>query len=308
MSMQSCLITGAGGFIGRHISLSLARRGIRVYALYRRNLPPAHPNIEYFQGDILYPHRWETGLPRQIDACIHLAALLPGPQYSSEDYTRVNVQGTQDVLAVALAHHCRAFINMSSAYVSGSCDGGPLNEATPAEPRTEYHISKLAAENVCDACRGTTPMRILNYRISSPYGVGMPQTTLMGIFLRNILDDKPFVIWGTGNRCQNFVHVQDIVRACHCGLRDGEGVFLIAGEQSISTTNLARLFIDISGKKDTPIRYEAARSEDASWFFDISRAKKELGFVPRLSLTAGCRQLYTFSKKFPSGQYKRIPD
>lgn len=305
--MQSCLITGAGGFIGRHISLSLAKRGIRVYAPYRKSLPPAHPNIEYFRRDIQSPDSWEDILPRQIDACIHLAALLPGPQYSREDYARVNVQGTQNMLAVARAHHCRAFINMSSAYVTGSCDGGPQNEATPAEPRTAYHISKLAAENVCAACRGTTPMRILTYRISSPYGVGMPQTTLMGIFLRNALEGKPFVIWGTGNRRQNFVHVQDIVRACHCGLRGGEGVFLIAGERSISTTDLARLFIGISDKKDTPIRYEASRSEDISWFFDISKAKNELGFAPRISLAAGCRQLYTFLKKFPSGQYERIP-
>ena len=305
--MQSCLITGAGGFIGRHISLSLAKRGIRVYAPYRKNLPPAHPNIECFQGDIQHPDRWEGILPRQIDACIHLAALLPGPQHSSEDYTRVNVQGTRNVLAVALARHCRAFINMSSAYVTGSCDGAPQDEDTPAEPQNAYHISKLAAEDVCDACRGTTSMRILTYRISSPYGVGMPQTTLMGIFLRNALDGKPFVIWGAGKRCQNFVHVQDLVRACHCGLRTGEGVFLIAGKQSISTTDLARLFIDLSGKKDTPIRYEVSRSEDSSWFFDISRANNELGFSPRISLASGCRQLYTFLKKFPPGQYERIP-
>lgn len=296
--MQNCLITGAGGFIGRHVCLSLAKRGIRVYAPCRKHLPPAHPNITCFQGDIQSPDEWANALPRRIDACIHLAALLPGPQFSAEDYGNINVLGTKNVLDVALARSCQAFINVSSAYVSGSSNGVPQTEATPPAPQTAYHISKLEAEKICDAYRENTAMRILTYRIASPYGTGMPSNSLMGIFLHNALHGKPFVIWGTGSRCQNFIHVHDVVRACHCGLRQGDGLFLIAGKQSISTTELARLLIDISGKKETPIRFEASKAEDSSWFFDISKAQRLLHFEPRLSVAAGCRQLYNFLKKF----------
>ena len=306
MRIQNCLITGAGGFIGRHVSLSLARRGISVYALYRSNLPPVHKNIQPHQGDIQDPETWEKILPHRLDACIHLAALLPGPQFSAADYQKVNVLGTKNVLDVALAHQCRTFINTSSSSVSGFEKGQVQTEATPAAPRTPYHISKLEAEKLCDARRHDTSMRILTYRITSPYGVGMPYNSLLGIFLQNALNSRPFVIWGTGKRCQNFIHVQDVVRACHRGLRgEGDGTFLVAGKQSTSTTDLARIFIDISGKKDTPIIYEASKPEDSSWFFDASKAKDILGFESRISIAAGCRQLYAFLRKFPSGKHER---
>lgn len=298
MSMQSCLITGAGGFMGRHVSLSLARRGIRVYALYRKSLPPVHPNIRSLQGDVREPHAWESALPGQIDACIHLAALLPGPQFSIDDYNKINVLGTKNVLDAASAHRSRVFINFSSAYVTGATNSEPQTEETPPAPQTAYHSSKLESERICEDYCKNAAMRILTYRISSPYGVGMPHHSLMGIFLNNALQSKPFNIWGTGKRCQNFIHVSDVVRACHCGLRQGEGVFLIAGKESVSTTDLARIFIDISGKNDLPIHYDASKSEDSSWFFDISKAKESLNFSPKISLDVGCRQLYSFLKRF----------
>jgi nucleoside-diphosphate-sugar epimerase len=144
--MARWALTGAGGYIGRHLAIQLLDRGEAVRGLYHKSTPPER--VEAISGNILEPDA-VARLAKDADVVVHLAAFVhrrAGSKAQKAECTRLNVEGTR--IVAEACRNARAFlIDVSTANVYPPRPE-PAHEATPTEPRTLYGKTKLAAEQI----------------------------------------------------------------------------------------------------------------------------------------------------------------
>ncbi len=139
------LITGASGFVGRHLSPFLAQRGYKVLAAARKHSGDFAGALPVQMPDLSYPADW-TSLLRGVDVVIHLAGAAHR-RLSNEEADRINHLATAELAAAAAAAAVSRFIFISSvAAQSGPSSPYPLDEEDTPSPQNSYGRSKLAAE------------------------------------------------------------------------------------------------------------------------------------------------------------------
>ena len=161
------LVTGATGFIGRHLCDHLLDCGFFVRALVRKgsaNLIKPAMNFEQFVGDLLDAEILEQAC-KDMDIIVHLAALAHVNSSTQEQLQKINVQGTKLLLAAAHKHKVQRFIFMSSV----------LAAKTDAQecPATAYGRAKLTAEKLVMSQPNTRHMKCVILRPVNVYGPGM---------------------------------------------------------------------------------------------------------------------------------------
>ena len=125
------LITGATGFIGRHLVARLAAEHV-LYALVRRLPTQPHPQVKYIQQDLTAPLDY-TALPQRLDALIHQAALIDTDAVDDELPFLVNVVATWRLLAYAATAQVHTFVYASTGGIYG-CSEQPFQESDPPTP------------------------------------------------------------------------------------------------------------------------------------------------------------------------------
>lgn len=217
MKNSLCLVTGATGVIGPGLVRALLARGHRVRALVRRDVKPGElpAEIEIVNGD-LNDEKALARAVRDVDVGFHLAAKLhvndPDPSLVDE-YRRVNVEGTRQLLAAARSAKVRRVVYFGSICVYGpSARGQLLDEESPIAPDTIYAQTKAAAEElVLTARRGDTdePMGVV-LRLAAVYGSHMK-----GNYPRLVsaIRKHRFRHIGSGDNRRTLVHVEDVIQA-----------------------------------------------------------------------------------------------
>src|SRR5579871_6914747 len=157
------LVTGAGGFIGSHLTEALAQRGANVRGFVRYNsrgtignlahaAPSALREIEILYGDLRDPEAVRRATSG-IDTVFHLGALIAIP-YSYENprsVTETNLIGTLNVLEAARVQSVRRVINTSSSEIYGTARYTPMDEAHPTHAQSPYAASKIGADAMAQA-------------------------------------------------------------------------------------------------------------------------------------------------------------
>ncbi len=166
------LVTGAGGFIGRHLEPVLQSSGWTV----RRTVRAAATGPNDVLIESIGPQTdWRDAL-EGVDAVVHLAARVhhPNEEHAVELYRNVNVEGTLHLARSAASMGVRQFIFLSSIHVNGrSTEGrGPFTEADALTPRGVYGKSKAAAESGLRAMAQDQGMHITVVRPPLVYGAG----------------------------------------------------------------------------------------------------------------------------------------
>ena len=113
-------------------------------------------------------------------------------------------------------------------------------------------------------------------------------------FIRRVSRGEPPVIFGDGEQTRGFIHVGDVVEAIMLSLRNERvrGVFNIGSGEGVTINHLARLILKLMGREDLKPIYAPPRPGDIRHSIaDISRARKELGFKPKLGLEVGIKEL-----------------
>lgn len=254
------LVTGATGFIGRHLIAGLTQRGYRVRAALR--MPPAdagtHGGADTVAVREIGPETdWSAAL-HGVDAVVHLAGVAHriGPSSGSDDdYHRVNALGTARLAeAIALSGSVRRLVLISSIAVTGSQAAGPVSERTPPAPDTPYGRSKLEAELAVERIlTGTADWCAL--RPSLVYGPGNPGN--MARLLKLVSLGIPLPLDDIPNR-RSFLFVENLVDLIAMVLGAPEAsrrVFAVADREVVSTTELIRLIGRTTGR---PVRLFAA--------------------------------------------------
>lgn len=292
------LVTGSAGQLGSYVCESLLDR-YEVTGLDVRLAGPGLRTIST-RGDICRRGDVRKAL-RKVDAVVHCAAQV-SVEMSTEDPlsdARTNVLGTLNLLDEGVRSGLGKFIYVSSAAVYGNPKRVPIDELHPTEPVSNYGASKLSGEKYALAYALSTPMQVSVVRPFNFYSVRAdpksPYSGVMTKFVARARAGKPPIIEGDGKQTRDFVHARDVVEMIRLML-ENEGlsgqVFNCGSGRSTSVLDLARMAIELSGKRLEP-EFRAARKGDIRHSrADINKAKKALGFVPRVKLQDGLAELF----------------
>lgn len=285
------LLTGATGFIGRHVDGALGKAGHEVIRLARGG---ADLN---FDVRCLSPDSAPA-----VDGIVHLAGLADAGASDADPYQfmSANAVGTMRMLEVARRQHCRMIIASSMRVYSPSTR--PLFESnSPTEPREAYGLSKLTAELWARMYAQTYGLPVTALRFFSVYGPGQPPRVsgsgVVSIFAHRALAGQNVVVYH--RQARDFVHVDDASRSILAALgseRQGSRTYNIATGVSTTIEELARLVVQAAGGRSS-VDLAMAEHPGDSYIADGTRARDELGYVARIGLGKGIESYLEWLKK-----------
>jgi UDP-glucose 4-epimerase len=298
MAGVKCLVLGGGGFIGSHVVDALLEGGHDVRVFERPRVPRYRAfdgeTLEWMEGDFQNSARVSEAV-RGVDAIVHLVSttLPKGSNDDPEFDMQSNVIGTLRLLRFARDAGVRKVVFISSGgTVYGVPETIPIPETHATEPRVSYAIGKLAVEKYLAVFQQQYALDYAVLRVANPYGPRQRIDIAQGavaVFLDAALAGREVEIWGDGSVVRDYVHVADVARAFVLALdhRGTERIFNIGSGRGRSLTDLLAVIERCVGHA-VPRRHFAARSIDVpSNVLDISRARRELGWTPRIALEEG---------------------
>lgn len=305
------LVTGGAGFIGSHLVEELVAKDYNVRVLdvlSRGNLEYIQPlidrgKVEFIDGDIRYNDVVDKSM-KDVDYVFHEAATnINRSQAYPEESFDVNFRGSYIVFKSALDHNVKKVMFASSASVYGQQKTLPISENHELNPITPYCVSKLASEHLLKFFV-RSGLKFITFRYFNVYGLRQHTdayyTSVIILFLKRLLNDKPPLVMGNGEQSMDFVNVKDVVRANIMGMEsDVENEILNIGSgKSTTIRKLAYMLIDIMGKDVKP-RFKPRDVIVTERRADIRKAKDLLGFEPEIALREGMREVAEDIKKHP---------
>ncbi len=248
------LVTGANGFIGRNLCVSLKRKGYPIRAAVRNNVCEPSVVDEYILvGDMNESTDWQEALAG-VDTVIHLAARVHIMYDSTVDpveaFRKVNVPGTERLAKMAANAGVRRFIFISSIGVNGKfIDRKPFTENDIPNPVGGYAVSKWEAEQTLRKVAENTKMEVVILRPPLVYGLNAPGN--FGRLVCLIKTGLPLPL-GNINSLRSFLYVGNLVDAistCISHPLAGGETFLVSDGQDISTPDLIRMIASAMNKK-----------------------------------------------------------
>lgn len=299
--MHSAFITGAGGFVARHLGAYLHNQGLRLWG-FDREPKDAHWPQEWVRGDVT--NTKEVGAALQAakpDYVFHLAALLKSD--SLADLLFVNVVGTQCVLE-GIAQSCpeaRVLVAGSSAeYGLAPREELPIQENNPLRPRSSYGVSKVAqgllAEQYAHS-RGLTVVRSRTFNLTGP---GEPETLVCSAFAKQIAEiragrrDRSIEV-GNLEAGRDFLDVRDAVRAYWALATHGTAgeVYNVCSGASVS---IGRILSTLIGFAGVPIKVKRSqllytKSDVPDQIGDSGKCRRLTGWAPTFNLDRSLQDL-----------------
>lgn len=204
------LVTGAGGFVGRHAALALAARGLTAFAVVHRHEPPelsGRPGLTVVRADLA---RGDP-LPAPLDAVVHCAAAIPAACADEDALYRINVEAARHVFAHAGRAGARAIVNCSSMSAYGRIETEVVDLDTPVCDPGAYGRAKLELERLLGeaAARPGGP-RGVSIRLPGVVGAGSHDNFLSGA-MSAILSGGTVTARNPDAPFNNIVHVADLV-------------------------------------------------------------------------------------------------
>lgn len=299
---MKALVTGGAGFIGSHLVDALLKMGHGVicfdnfdpyYDVKTKRQNIAHnlsnKNFRLIEADIRNDAIKKVMRENDVEYIFHEAA-QPGVRASIENPIKaheVNVTGTLNVLGAALDSGVKKIINASSSSVYGRVEHLPFDERHPTNPLSPYGVSKLAAEHYCRVFQELYGLRIVSLRYFTVFGPRMRPDLAISIFTKKALRDEPIAIFGDGTKTRDFTYADDAINATIAAMNRGDGVYNIGGGNVISIDGLARKIIEKTKSRSRIICKEPVKGDAEHTYADINKARKELGWTPRINLDEG---------------------
>lgn len=312
---KTALVTGASGFTGGHLCAALKQRGYAVRALVRPSSEVQKLKdlgIELIEGDLAAPLTL-MGKLKGVDRVFHVAALYRQEGVAKEMFFRVNVEGTRALLEESLRSGVKRFVHCSTVGVQGEIANPPARETAPYNPGDHYQKSKMEGEKLALSYfkEGN-----LDGVVVRPLGIYGPGDTRFLKLFKYIYNGK-FRMIGKGDVLYHLTFVEDLVRGIILAgesPRAREQIYTIGGKEHLELKKLVELIAHILDKPVPrkqvplwPVRLAAGVCEKIcrplgieppiyprrlDFFtkdraFDISKARKELGYEPRISLEEG---------------------
>lgn len=309
------LITGGAGFIGSHLTDKLIELGHKVrvvdnLCIFKKQSDffYKNPKAEYYKYDIRDLKPLAKAF-KSVDIVFHLAALariqpsLKNPRL----YEETNSLGTMNVLIASKKAGVRRVVYSGSSSVYGLKNKPPTNEDMAPDPLNPYAATKLAGEYYCKIFSSAFGLETVILRYFNVYGPRQPKigqyTPVVAKFIRQLKKGEPMTIVGDGEMTRSFTYVGDVVRANILAIKSkkvgkGEIINIATGPDSKYSINLLAEMIGedkianlIKNKKAVYIPPRAAEILHSR--ADISKAKRLLGWEPKVRIKEGIEKLKT---------------
>lgn len=296
------IVTGAAGFIGSSISQRLLDRGDSVVgvdcitdyyseAIKRANLEPllGHAKFQFIEKNIVDVD-WRP-LLEGAKTIFHQAAqagVRASWGQNFETYTTLNILATQTLLETAKGSGVR-IVYASSSSVYGDTPKMPMHEDDAPQPTSPYGVTKLAAEHLCRLYWKSFQVPTVSLRYFTVYGPKQRPDMAFHRFIRAALTSEPITLYGDGEQTRDFTFIADIVEANLLAAEKGApgGVYNIGGGSRISMNDALKKLETILNRKLDIRRFETQRGDMRHTYADTSRARDEMGFLPRVGLDEG---------------------
>ena len=300
------LVTGGAGFIGSHLVDRLVDEGYDVCILDNLssgklsniNGPLKEDKVEFVEGDIRDASVVDKALVG-VDVVVHLAALISVPlSVANPELTfDVNLSGTSNLLRLSVKEGVGKFVFVSSCAVYGEPKIQPIVERTMPDPISPYAESKLLSERYCLGYHDRGLLRSVILRFFNVYGPRQGLNDYSGVitlFLDRARRNRPLIVYGDGSQTRDFVSVHDIVEAILASLNsvgaEGEIVHIGSG-RATSVNELAKTVLELTGAESRVLHKSPRAGDIKNSLADISKAKRLLGYDPKVSLRDGLREL-----------------
>lgn len=320
--MEKVLVTGAGGFIGSHLVEELVKQGNSVRAFIKYNSRNYWGNLELLEkeirdsvevisGDITDPFYVEKAV-KGVDAVFHLAALIaiPYSYHAPENFVRVNVNGTLNILQACLRHDVKRLIHTSTSEVYGTALYVPIDEKHPLQAQSPYSATKISADKIVESFYLTYSLPIVIIRPFNTFGPRQSARAVIPTIIGQALSNNSVIRIGSSDPVRDFTFVKDTVAGFIKGAvsNDAVGKVINLGTGSgISIGELVSLIMKCTNiTKEVKVDKERIRpsnSEVMKLICDNKLAKKILDWKPEYSLEKGLEETIGFIKEHLS-QYK----
>lgn len=328
LSGKTLLITGSAGFLGkyfmgvfRHLNEHVLERPVRVISVDNYITGSRSAEFDFYSGPNVVDVQADVSKPLEIgeklDYIIHAAGLASPVYYQKYPLETIEsaVTGAKNLLELSRSNALEGFLFFSSSEIYGDPDPRviPIPETycgnvSSIGPRACYDESKRLAETICSVYHQQYGIPTKIVRPFNVYGPGMKHNDrrVVPMFAYRLLNGEPLPVHGDGHQTRTFCYITDALAGFLKTLligRPGEVYNIGHGDDEISMRNLAALLTRLGSAQSGyecvayPPTYPAGEPQRRCP--DISKAKKELGYAPRVSLEDGLARTLAWCRQQP---------
>lgn len=323
---RKVLVTGAGGFIGSHLTEMLTELDADITAMVHYDIRADKSNLDYLpatllknikviSGDVCDPFFMRNVIKGQ-DTVFHLAALIaiPYSYVAPQMYFRVNVEGTLNVAEACRSEGIRRLVHTSTSETYGTAQYTPIDEKHPLKGQSPYSASKIGGDKVVESYNLSFDLPAVTLRPFNTYGPRQSARAIVPTIITQLLSDSEDIKLGdlTPVRDLNFV-------------RDTANAFLTVAEHdpcightinagsgtAYSIAEVVETLMKLTGRHKKIVsdndRLRPPKSEVYKLLADASLLTKLTGWKPEWNIERGLQETISFIKshmdKFEVGKY-----
>ena len=285
------LVTGAFGQLGSSLLRKFEKSKKEIIALDKRK-KNEFSNVKEIITEItkienLKKYKEEL---KDVTTLIHLASYITNDRdviKSGPESIKLNIVGTINLLNYL--PNLKNISFTSSYMVYGTPTKKIINENHPTNPNVVYGASKLATEKYLQIFSKESGIKLSILRMMGIYGVEKPHGQAIPTFIKLISENQNPIIFGTGNEKRNHLHIDDATDSIINSIKQKKtGIYNIGGKDTPSNLEVIEKINSIMNKKIAP-KFKKSKNISYDFITDISKARNELLFEPRVSIDDGIR-------------------
>ncbi len=292
---SSALVTGANGFIGLHLVRRLETIGIRVNVLDKKSDKlrlVSKANI--FEGEI-FDNELVKKAVKDVEVVFHLIGKthdFSNAKENTEDFFKINVEGTRNVLNSCIESKIRHFVFFSSVKTMAEVSEYILDETCIPHPTTPYGVTKLLAEKLVEEYGKKYGFKTTSIRLPLVYGPGNKGNIFKVI---DSIDRSRFVLMGKGENKRSMVYVGNAVDAAIAAAgreEEVDKVYIVTDGIDYTVRELYETIAESLGKRTLSFHVPISIAKGLAWLGDLG------GHIIRRSLPFNSETLNKLANPF----------
>jgi len=315
--MEKILVTGGAGFMGSHLVDELIDSNYKVTVLddlsggFEDNV---NKKAKFINGSIEdYELLNELFDNNKYTYVFHLAAYAAeGLSHFIRRYNYSNnLIGSVNLINLSVKHKVKCFVFTSSIAVYGQ-NQLPMLESTTPLPEDPYGIAKFAVELDLKSAKEMFGLNYIIFRPHNVYGerqnIGDKYRNVIGIFMNQLMQNKPLTVFGDGKQSRAFSYVKDVMPIIASSIENQESynqIFNVGSDEVHTVIELAKIICK-EFDKELNISYQDQRNEVLHAFSSHEKLFKYFGFEPKYKLSDGIKRMYQWAIMHGSKETKKF--
>ena len=289
------LLTGGEGFLGRSLKEYIIKNGNTVKTLDIAGSPDYRISITD------YNRLMDIG--EKFDGIFHFAAITSPPQFDEDPISgfQVNANGTLNILEFAKQKNIPRVVLASSSATYGSNTSASIENILPDRYSNIYPITKILDEYLARFYSIRNEVECISLRYFNTYGPGenskSQYASVIWRFIKSFHRNERPIIYGDGEQRRDFIYVDDNARGTYLAMEKGvPGESYNIGSGESNTFN--KIYQIVKEEMNSDLEAEYIKNPFRSYQYftqaDMSKSKKDLGFLPEFDVRAGVRKMLNF--------------